>query len=229
MVYQNECIPVIVRSVQPETPGHISVYFERPRLFSYAPGDWIELALPTHQLAGGKVYSLSSSPHEPELRITFKAGLSPFKKALAALRPGDELRIIRHGNDSGFSLKEHQPSVLIAGGVGIAPFRSMLSNMVYTASRDTVRLIYLNTFEDFLYHAEFADWQSALPGLSIHLIATKNLKRKDREKTVGDLLLGSEPQHYIAGPTAMVSNTLTLLKRHGIFMKSIKIDDFGLY
>ncbi|MDB5182194.1 MAG: FAD-binding oxidoreductase, partial [Candidatus Saccharibacteria bacterium] len=93
MVHENVNIPITVKHIETETPGYLSVFFERPRSFVFDPGDWIEFGEPDDQPAGGKVYSLSSSPHEPDLRITFREGISPFKKMLAALKRGDELII----------------------------------------------------------------------------------------------------------------------------------------
>lgn len=218
----------VIRSAD-ETPDYMSLYFERPRNFMYEPGDWIDIHTYGDQLAGGSVYSLSSSPYEPDLRITFRRGSSPMKKMLAVLQAGEKVMMAEYGNDYGFRMSEHRRSILIAGGVGVAPFRSMLHQMAEQGSNNAVQLIYLNTSEDFLFRQEFDTWKSQLAGLQIHYIATKDLKRKDREKLLRGLLPDDDQQYYVSGPSGMVGSTLDLLEKFGVSRKSVKVDDFGRF
>ncbi|MET0820435.1 MAG: hypothetical protein ABWY58_05690, partial [Aeromicrobium sp.] len=115
MAHQLVDIEITVKHVRAETKQHLSVVFERPRGFDYEPGDWVDLAF-AGDLRGGRTYSLSSSPTEPDLMITFKEGQSEIKRALAAAVPGETMRITAFGNDYEFQLDEHRDSVLIAGG-----------------------------------------------------------------------------------------------------------------
>lgn len=228
-MHENVNIPIIVKAVVSETPGYVSVYYERPRQFTFEAGDWIEIAFPGQQISGGTVYSLSSSPNEHELRITFREGVTPFKKALQSLNPGDKLMIAEYGNDYGFRLKEHKTSTLIAGGIGVAPFRSMLKEMLETSSKNQVQLIYFNTTDEFLFADEFTVWQQSLTGLEVHFIVTKLIKRKDREKLFKALALDMDQQFYVSGPSGMVASTIKLLQQFGAERKKIKVDDFGQY
>jgi ferredoxin-NADP reductase len=229
VLHRNVNILITVKSVETEIPGYLSVHFERHAQFSFEAGDWVDLRLPDGQLPGGTVYSLSSSPSESELRITIRAGASPFKKALQSLIRGDKLIITDYGNSYGFQLKEHKASVLVAGGVGVAPFRSMIKEMSDAGSKNQVRLIYLNTNDSFLFQDEFDAWKRNLPGLEIHYIPTKELKRKDREKLLKSLVLDTAQQFYVSGPTGMVTSTVSFLDRMGVDNRSIKVDDFGHY
>lgn len=229
MLYRNVNLPITVKGVEAETPGYLSVHFERPQQFTFESGDWIDIRLPADQLPGGTVYSLSSSPTEPDLRITLRQGVSPFKKVLQSLQAGDKLIIADYGNSYGFQLKEHKAGTLVAGGVGVAPFRSMIKEMVDTGSRNKVQIIYFNTSDDFLFEAEFAAWQQRLPALEVHFIATKELKRKDREKLLKNLLIDTDQQFYVSGPSGMIESTLKSLEQWGVARSSIKVDDFGHY
>lgn len=228
MIHTNvDLLPITAIRVVPEVPGYLSVYFVRPRGFTFEAGDWIELRHPLERLPGGKVYSLASSPLEPELRITFREGITPFKKLLAGLQPGDRLMLFQYGNDYGFRLSEHKASVLIAGGVGVTPFRSMISEVVDQGSSTAVQLVYLNTNENFLYQDEFESWQRQSPVLRINLVATKDLKRKDREKLLTNLIPAQEQRYYVSGPSGMVTSTLRFLDRLGVAKQDIRVDDFG--
>lgn len=229
MVHKGQHIELTVKKRTIDQPGLVSVCFERPANFSFDAGDWIDLQFANTQLRGGITYSLSSAPTEPDLRITFKEGLSEFKRMLQAVTPGERAYITQYGNDYDFNIKQHQSSVLIAGGVGIAPFRSMLKEAFDLDQNNTMSLIYLNQTSEFLFAEELNTWADALPGVTINYIVTKELNRKKREK---HLLATAGPinqNFYISGPPAMVENTEHLLIDHGVSIKKIRIDSFGGY
>lgn len=143
MAHKDVDITLEVIEVRPETPQHLSVVMRRPRGFDYDPGDWVDFEFDP-PLRGGPTYSLSSSPTEADLMVTFRAGNSEVKRLLATAAPGTQLRVTSYGNDYGFTLNENRASMLVAGGVGVAPFRSMVKDMVDTGSRNEVDLVYLN-------------------------------------------------------------------------------------
>jgi ferredoxin-NADP reductase len=228
MAHQNVSIELTVKAVRPETAQHLSVVYERPSGFDYEPGDWIDLDFGS-PLRGGRTYSLSSSPTEPDLVITFKEGLSEIKRALAGSRPGQKVRITAFGNDYSFQLNEHRVSVLIAGGVGVAPFRSMLKQMVDTDSLASADLVYLNQTADFLFRDELDDWQRRLPDTAIHYVETKGIKRKDREKLLRTMISTDAHHYFIAGPEGMIETTEELLDSMGVDHDDIRIDSFDGY
>jgi ferredoxin-NADP reductase len=207
----------------------MSVYFARPIGFEYEAGDWIDVNFPDTRLDGGITYSLSSSPTEDELAITFKLGISPFKKALQAVQPGDEMYISQYGNDYNFYLKENRSSVLLAGGIGIAPFRSMVKDIFDTKSKNDIQLLYMNKGESFVFAEELDFWNKQLPNLKISYINTEKLNRKKREKLLLDTISKSAHHYFIAGPEGMVESTEHLLIDNGIDVKDIRIDSFGGY
>ena len=177
MVHSNVSIPLKVIRLQTEIDNCSSIYFEYPIGFTFEAGDWIDIDFADTSYRGGKTYSLSSSPTEGELVISFRNGISPFKRQLQSVQPGDMMYISQYGNDYGFHLREHRNSVLIAGGIGIAPFRSMLKEQADTNGKNNVQLLYFNKSEDFLFKNEIERWKQALP-LEVHYIQTNALKRK---------------------------------------------------
>ena len=229
MVYENLNIPLVVIRNTPETEGYRSIFWERPKNFTFESGDWMELAFPGQLISGGSVYSFSSSPNEPYLRITFRDGISPFKKALQLLQPGDTILLTEYGNDYGFQLRDHGASILIAGGVGIAPFRSMIQEMYETGSKNQVLLIYFDSNGEYLFADEFIKWQQSLDGFQIYFINTKDVKRKERERLLKALIPKVDQRFYVSGPSGMILWTKGLLEANGVARKNIKVDDFGLY
>ncbi|MBD8606776.1 FAD-dependent oxidoreductase [Aeromicrobium sp. CFBP 8757] len=228
MAHQKVDIELRVLHVRAETPQHLSIVFERPRGFDYEAGDWIDLAF-ADELRGGRTYSLSSSPTEPDLMITFKEGQSEVKRALAGATPGDRMRITAYGNDYEFQLAEHRDSVLIAGGVGVAPFRSMMKEMVDARRSGSLELVYLNGTDDFLFKDELDAWQAELPDARVDYIVTKGLKRKDRERMLREIISVTAHLYYVAGAEGMIESTEALLDTMGVDHDDIRIDSFGGY
>jgi ferredoxin-NADP reductase len=229
MPHQNVDIPLTVGERRVENPDHLTVLFQRPPRFAFEAGDWIDLEFPGQDLAGGKTYSLSSSPGEPDLAITFKVGQSAFKRALQELSPGDELRMTAYGNDYDFSLRQHRSSVLIAAGVGVAPFRSMIAEMAETGSGESAHLVYLNRTGDFLFRDELDGWSKQLPGLRIDYVVTAGMKSKERRRILADSVDDAVHYYYIAGPPAMIEATEAVLMEAGADHDDIRIDSFDGY
>lgn len=180
-------------------------------------------------LNGGVTYSISSSPNESDIRITYREGISEFKKALQTINPNERLRILQYGNDYGFQLKKNQSSVLIVSGVGIAPFRSMLKEMHDNRAKNEVTLIYLNQNENFLFKDELDFWVKGIANLSISYISTKEMNRKKREKLILSLIKSPHQNFYISGPPGMVDANEHLLIDNGVNVRDIRIDSFGGY
>lgn len=230
MIHKNLYIKLLVINALDVGNSCMSVFFTRPIGFSYESGDWIDLNFTDGNPVGGTTYSLSSSPTEDSLSITFRIGISPFKKRLQSLKAGDELYISQYGNDYDFHLKENRSSVLIAGGIGIAPFRSILKEMHDTDNQNDVQLVYLNKQAPFVFADEIDAWQKDLPNLRVDYVETGLLNRKKREKLLTTIINKIARHYFIAGPEGMVEATEHLLiDVLDVSPKDIRIDNFGTY
>ncbi|MCI4351570.1 MAG: FAD-dependent oxidoreductase, partial [Thermoplasmata archaeon] len=111
--------------------------------FEYLSNQAIRLALPGVDDPWGAIrtFSLSSSPSERgAIAVTCRISDTPFKQALARLRPGETAQVV--GPLGRFLLDDARPCVFLAGGIGVTPFRGMLR---YSADTGTVaprRLLY---------------------------------------------------------------------------------------
>lgn len=228
-VTKDQHIKLIAKRIEEDQAGYFSVYFNRPEGFEFDAGDWIDIGFEGRELKGGITYSISSSPLESDVRITFREGISEFKNALQSIRTGERLFISQYGNDYNFQLKKNQSSILIAGGVGIAPFRSMLKEMYENHDKNDVLLIYLNQNEQFLFKDELDTWSKRLANLSISYVVTKDINRKKREKLILSLIKNHSHNFYISGPEGMVESNEHLLIDSGIPVRNIRIDSFGGY
>jgi ferredoxin-NADP reductase len=213
-----------------ESADCASLVFARPRGLAYQAGDWVDLRFLPAELAVGRTFSFSSAPTEPDVWITYRRGITPFKRALDQAGPGDTLLITQHGSN-GFLRRPRTPAVLIAGGVGIAPFRSMIRDAVDQGDRAEIKLIHVNRTRDAPFRQEVTELAARQPGLEVHYVATADdgrLTAKLLRRLVPDL--GASRAHvYIAGPPAMVTSTERLVAALGVPAHRVLTDSFTGY
>ncbi len=145
------------------------------------------------------------------------------------MKVNDVAYITQYGNDYNFYLNENRSSIFIAGGIGIAPFRSMIKFAYDNELKSHMHLIYLNKGDSFIFAEELEPWKTKLPNLRITYLNTNELNRKKREKQLLDTVGTTAQRFFIAGPEGMVESTEHLLIDYGVGAKDIRIDSFGGY
>ena len=209
-----------------------SVLFQKPRGFQFASGGWIDIRFLSAELATGRTFSVASSPTESDLRITYKRGRSPFKVQLQSCRPGDVVLITQQGSNE-LVFDKSAPAVFIAGGVGIAPFRSILKESVDHRERLPITLIYVDRADaDFPFREEILSWRGEWPELKTHFVATERegrLTRDGLERLIGADVQDASVLAYVAGPPGMVKSTEVLLTQIGVAGDRIRKDQFDGY
>lgn len=218
--------------------------FDRPAKFAYEPGQFMEWTL-SHKnpdnRGNRRYFSILTSPEEDILAIAVKFYTPPssYKKVLLNLEPDNEIIASELGGD--FTLPKNKSLKLcfIAGGIGIAPFRSMIKHMIETGDEIPVTLLYSNkTIYDIAFRELFEEAEKSIglkmfyalsdiksippgwPGLS-GIIDNKTIL-----KTTPDYM---ERVFYISGPPSMVNALRTTLKKMGVNGKNIKADYFPGY
>lgn len=68
---------------------------------------------------------------------------SPYKERLASMRPGEE--VVVRGPFGNFLLDTSREPVMLAGGVGISPFRGMIRYVADTHLETLIVLVYANS------------------------------------------------------------------------------------
>lgn len=109
--------------------------------FSFVAGQFVMVFLPACG-ARGRAYTLTSLPNEPEVAVTVKK-MGPFSTALCALRVG--ARVTMKGPYGRFfPTAPMKKLAFFAGGIGIAPFYTLLRHEVAHGGKRTVVLFYSN-------------------------------------------------------------------------------------
>jgi len=215
--------------------------FEKPAGFSFKPGQYggFTLVNPTEQDASGNTrrFSLLSSPDDAHLSIATRIQQSTYKKMLMTLPIGGEIKFA--GPTGNFTLHEDAsvPAVLIAGGIGIAPFYSMIRYAAQHHSSQGIHLFYGNqTPSDAAFLNELSTLQQQLPSLKLiptmadsdpsWLGETGFITDTMIKKYISDL---AAPLYYLCGSPAMVTALQETLAEMGVDEDRIKVEDFPGY
>lgn len=220
--------PLTVKNIQKEIGDYISIFFHKPANFVFQPGDCFDLIFQHPDFQEGRIFSFSSSPTEDDLRITFRKGITEYKKRLEDTKNGDTFLL--HFFGSQYSFFTDRPLIFYAGGIGIAVFRSFIKMIFDQNTESSIQLIYINRTELFPFQNELTEWEK-LGLVDNHYLITQKKGRltPDKLNTFIPNITHRKFEHYIAGPPLMVDATTELLEGIGIPSQSIHTDSFDGY
>jgi ferredoxin-NADP reductase len=140
--------------------------FERPAGWTFRAGQFIDITVlnpsETDAEGNGRGFSLTSAPDEDAQLIATRMRDTAFKRAFAAASPETEFQIQGLFGDFESHRDLHRTAVLIAGGIGITPFRSMALEALHRRSKPQILLFYFNLRpEDAPFLRNFNNWRSA--------------------------------------------------------------------
>jgi ring-1,2-phenylacetyl-CoA epoxidase subunit PaaE len=125
-------------------------------LFQFKAGQFITVFFPETGHMEGKSYSISSSPKENCIRITVKK-IGVFSSAIVNKNQGE---VISGSLPYGYFYPDLKKTslVMVAGGIAIAPIRSIIVDTLRTSSTRKIILLYCNkTKEETVFKNEFND------------------------------------------------------------------------
>lgn len=216
-------------TANPETAGTQTFTFNLDNKLDYQPGQYVTLKLADVDDPRGpqRPFTLSSSPAEKDrIAITLRQTGSPFKKALQKLaeqqdKPDEQLKL--RGPMGNFTINTERPALMIAGGIGITPFMSMIRYLHDQDMKIPVVLLYSNrTTAEIAFREELdsitdkSDWLSV-----IHTITRPDESegewngrtgRIDGKLITREVKNLEDPIYYICGPTGMVTAMIDLVQ-----------------
>ena len=214
-------IPVVARvlRVQRECEDVFTLEIEPPGAFRHSPGQFNMLSLPA---VGEPPISIAGQRGSAILHTIRAVGAAT--RALCALRPGDAVGL-RGPFGSAWPLDEARGRnvVVIAGGIGLAPLRGALLEMLARPDRyPFVRLLYgARTPDDVLYDQEILAWSRVHPQFrasvtvdrgtpqwSGHVGAVTTLMRRKE--------LSPHAIYMLCGPEIMMRFVIDELHRAGV-------------
>jgi ferredoxin-NADP reductase len=219
----------------------VAYRFEKPAGFTFIPGQYGGLTL-THESAlaipqSTRRFSLLSAPHDPFIAIATRLQPSPYKAALQTLPIGGVAKFA--GPTGRFVLDDNEqtPAVLIAGGIGITPFYSMIRDHLYRGSTRPITLFYGNeSREDAPYLDELLSLAKRHPTFQcIPCLSQPTSDWPFERGWINDALIKKYvlqmflPHYYVCGSPAMVTALHEILQMLEIAEDHIHIEDFPGY
>lgn len=209
----------------------VTFIFEPPEPVSWQAGQYGLYRLPHNEPDNRKdrrFFTIAAAPFENHLQITtrFNPKGSSFKRALSAMNLGEEIELIKVEGDFVMS----DPSahhIMIAGGIGVTPYRSILKQLDHEGQQINVDLLYANRTSEFVFQSELEEIASRNPGLKIHYFVEPNkIDNQAISSLPSDL---DKPIYWLSGPEPMVEAFESSLQEMGIGSGQIKTDYFPGY
>ena len=224
--------------------GTLAFHFDRPAGFEFRAGQSIDLTLvnPAETDAEGntRAFSIVSAPSDPELTIATRVRDTAFKRTLAGMPLGSEVKI--DGPSGSFTLLKNSARkvVFLAGGIGITPFHCMIRHASLSRLPHQLYLFYSNRRpEDAPFLIELQALTQQNP--NFHFVPTMTEMEKsqrtwdgergviNREMLAKHLPSLEEPVFYVAGPPAMVAAMRQMLIAAQVDEDDIRTEEFFGY
>jgi len=226
-----------VGEVMIETATARTISLDVPGWGGHRAGQHLDVRLTAEDgYAAERSYSIASAPGEPVAITVQRLGdgeVSPY--LTDELRPGDELEL--RGPIGGYFVwdGEPEPMLLLAGGSGVVPLRSMLRHRANIGSATPARLLYsAKSLPDVIYRSELDRYGQDGADVSYTLTKqqppgwTGHIGRVDRallEQLAWPV--ERQPIAFVCGPTSFVEAVAQWLVMLGYPPSRIKTERFG--
>ncbi|MDL9948799.1 oxidoreductase [Gordonia sp. ABSL11-1] len=191
-----------------------------PTSLSFAPGQWALLSAPAWSRPlwhrSRRVFSYAEAPGADEVRFAFTTGETP-SHVKRALIDGDVRRLYLDSSGGDFVLRRSRPDtpiILLAAGIGITPFRSMLmSAMSIGGDLGRFTVIHVVRGADRRVYDDMLD-AARQSGASVHVVETGAGADGVDDDLIRNLVGAQRPsQFYISGSPGFVRSTAGVVRR----------------
>ena len=232
-------------SREPVAEGTTAFRFEfEGQDFTFKPGQYVSLTVPNplYQDAKGSTrsFSIASSPQDRFLLIATRMSGSALNRTLAGVPLSTRVEV--RGPLGSFTLPQDasRPIVLVAGGIGITPFRSMVKHATEQSLPHRLTLIYSNrTPQDAPFLDELHAWERQNPNFRFVPTITKPEQARvswhGRTGYIDGAFVREVVEEraravvYAAGPPGMVGGVARALAEAGVADDQIRTEEFDGY
>lgn len=222
--------------------GTMAFFFEKPKNFRYAPGQFAYYAIGEKGLFKKKItrhFSLVTVPSEERIGFaTRMRSASDFKNMLKEYPLGSEVDVDGAYGEFVLERKETEPLIFLAGGIGITPFFSMLKEETKAPAGRKVTLFYANRNPR---SAAFLEELQKMENENVRIVPIMSETELPAQEWPGErgridaaLIKKYCPEYqnsrfYIAGPPEMVKAMKETLLGMDVPSKRIKMENFAGY
>jgi len=204
--------------------------FEPQESITWEPGQYMHYVLDLQnpdEKGAERWFTISNAPFEKNISITTRLDnlpISAFKQYLLSLNPGDEIE--SDGPKGKFLLRPNATHhVMIAGGIGVPPFRSMLVQLAHDKKPANATLLYANRDDKIVFEDELKQIEKIDGTFKTKVFIGQWITHADFDpfsRTQGVVF-------YLSGPKAMVASYEETLRELSIAEENIMTDYFPGY
>ncbi len=215
--------------------------FEKPKGFSFRAGQCADINLLNPKFLDNagvrRTFSIASAPYEKNLAFAVRMRGSAFKRSLEQLTSGEE--VLLEGPMGSFGLHKNleKPAILIAGGIGITPFISILRDSHRKGEEREIVLLYSNRSAiDVAFYEELEEMAGRYKSFGFVPTLTRPGKKwRGETGRIGKKLLTKylgkmgNSIFYVAGTLSFVVGIREKLLGLGVSEDDIRTDEFPGY
>jgi ferredoxin-NADP reductase len=222
----------------------MAFHFEKPSGWTFKAGQAMDMTLldPSETDAEGntRAFSIASAPHQESLMVATRMRDTAFKRVLGALPLETPVKIEGPFGDLTLHNNAARTAVFLAGGIGITPFRSIVSRAAREKLPHRLFLFYSNRrAEDAAFLEELQTLERENPNYKFIATMTDMAKSHrpwngetgqiNKEMLSKHLKNAASPIYYIAGPPGMVKGLHETLNKAGVDDDDIRTEEFSGY
>jgi len=222
----------------------MAFHFSKPADFQFRAGQAMDVTLLNPPETDGegntRTFTIASAPFDADLMITTRMRDTAFKRVLGNAAPGLEVKIEGPTGSLVLPRKAEKPAVLLAGGIGITPFVSIIRQATHDQAPHQIYLFYSNRRPEDACFLDLLS-EAARQNPNFHLIATMTEMSKSRREWKGEtgyinkdclakhLPALQGPIYYLAGPPGMVTAMRGMVTNAGVDEDDIRTEEFAGY
>jgi CDP-4-dehydro-6-deoxyglucose reductase len=214
----------------------MALYLKLPPVirFRFAAGQYLDIMREGRRHS----FSIASPPHDAALIELHVRRIPDGEFTDCVFEKLEERALLRlEGPLGGFYLREEstRPILMMAGGTGFAPIKSMLRHVFEVGPTRRIRFYWgVRARRDLYADALLARWEAEHAGFSYTPVLSEPLPGDDwsgRTGWVHEALLHDYPdlsgfELYMAGPPPMIEAAKTAFARHGLPREHLHFDSF---
>jgi ferredoxin-NADP reductase len=219
--------------------GLAKIKIQKPADFTGKAGDAITLTIQTPQYALSRDLSISNDPAQGFLEVGVRVSDSYFKQAILTLNQGAEIGLSAPKGNLKFD--KTKPSVFIAGGIGITPFRGIMQSVANDSTAAPSLLLYANrSAQEIPYKAEIDAMVQKNSRMDVRYFISDTTKMTNEPKMQAGRInkahlaataqaMPNDTLFYIVGSPAMVIEMKAALAEIGLPPERIRVEAFRGY
>jgi ferredoxin-NADP reductase len=224
--------------------GTMAFCFDKPAGWSFVAGQYIDMTLiaPPETDAEGNTrgFSIASAPFEDPIMVATRLRDTAFKRVLRTLPLGTEVKIEGPFGDLRLHHKAERTAVVLSGGIGITPFRSILLQAAHEKRSQRIFFFDGNRRPE---DAPFLTEMQALARQDAHFTFIPTMSEMEKsqlawggergfidQQMLSKYLSGvTSATYYLTGPPGMVRGLRTILAAAGVDDDDVRTEEFTGY